>query len=47
MLAFALGLTNFTIFRYQHVGTLNVKLWSWVSKPMPGPNANGSGRSGI
>ena len=35
------GNTNFSVFRYQHVGMPNTKLWCWGSKPMPGPNANG------
>ena len=31
------------VFRYQHVGIGNAKLWRWpwVSKAMPIPNANG------
>ena len=35
------GNTNFSVFRYQHVGIPNAKLWHWGSKPMRGPNANG------
>ena len=35
------GNTNFSIFRYEHVGIPNAKLWHWGSKPRPGPNANG------
>ena len=35
------GNANFSIFRYQHVGTPNAKLWCWESKPMGGPNMNG------
>ena len=35
------GNGNFSVFRYQHVGIGNAKLWHWGSKPMPGPNANG------
>ena len=35
------GYTNLSVFRYQHVGIGNAKLWLWGSKPMPGPNANG------
>ena len=31
----------FSVFRYQHVGTGNAKLWRWGSKPTPIPNANG------
>ena len=33
--------TNFSIFRYQHVGIPNAKLWRLGSKSMPGPNVNG------
>ena len=33
--------TNLSVFRYQHVGIPNAKLWHWVSKSMRGPNANG------
>ena len=36
-----LAKANFRVFRYQHVGIGNAKLWRWGSKPMPGPNANG------
>ena len=36
------GNASFSVFRYQHVGIGNAKLWRWVSKPTPGPNANGS-----
>ena len=35
------GNPNFSVFRYQHVGIGNVKLWRWGSKPTRGPNANG------
>ena len=35
------GNANFRIFRYQHVGIPNAKLWRWGSKPRPGPNTNG------
>ena len=37
------GNTNFSVFRYQHVGIPNAKLWHWGSnsKPTRGPNANG------
>ena len=35
------GKANFCVFRYQHVGIPNAKLWCWGSKPTPGPNANG------
>ena len=35
------GNANFSLFRMQHVGIGNAKLWRWGSKPMPGPNANG------
>ena len=35
------GNANFDVFRYQHVGISNVKLWRWGSKPTRGPNANG------
>ena len=31
------------VFRYQHVGTGNAKLWRWGSKTTPVPNANGFG----
>ena len=42
ILKFALGLTQvFCVFRYQHVGIGNAKLWRWGSKPTPVPNANG------
>ena len=38
ILALALGVTqilaNFSVFRYQHVGIPNTKLWRWGSKPM-------------
>ena len=37
------GNANFSVFRYQHVGIGNVKLWCWGHKPTPGPNANGFG----
>ena len=30
------GNANFSIFRYQHVGIPNSKLWRWGSKPTPG-----------
>ena len=33
--------SNFSVFRYQHVGIGNAKLWRWGSKPTPGPNSNG------
>ena len=32
---------NSRVFRYQHVGIGNAKLWRWGSKPMPVPNSNG------
>ena len=35
------GEANFGVFRYQHVGIPNAKLWRSGSKPMRGPNANG------
>ena len=35
------GNTNFRVFRSQHVGVSNAKLWRWGCKPTPGPNANG------
>ena len=35
------GSANFSVFRYQHVGLPNAKLWRSGSKPMRGPNANG------
>ena len=35
------GKANFSVFRYQHVGIPNAKLWRWGSKPKRGPNANG------
>ena len=35
------GNANFSVFRYQHVGIPNAKLWRCVSKPTRGPNANG------
>ena len=35
------GNTNFSVFRYQHVGIGNATLWHWGSKPTPGPNGNG------
>ena len=35
------GKANFRIFRYQHVGIGNARLWHWVSRPTAGPNANG------
>ena len=35
------GNANCSIFKYQHVGIPNRKLWGWGSKPMRGPNANG------
>ena len=35
------GNANFSVFRYQHVGISNAKLWRWGSKPTPGSNANG------
>ena len=35
------GNENFSVFRYQHVGIPNRKLWHWGSKPTRGPNANG------
>ena len=41
------GTPNFSVFRYQHVGIPNAKLWRWGSKPVRGPNANGLRCSGI
>ena len=35
------GNANFSVFRYQHVGIPNAKLWRWGSKPKRGPNSNG------
>ena len=35
------GNANFSVFRYQHVGIPNAKLWHWGSKPTPGPNTIG------
>ena len=35
------GNANFSVFRYQHVGIPNAKLWRWGSKPKRGPNTNG------
>ena len=35
------GNANFSVFRYQHVGTPNAKMWCCGSKPTAGPNANG------
>ena len=35
------GEANFRVFRYQHVGIGNARLWRWVSKPTPGPHTNG------
>ena len=35
------GNAHFSIFRYQHVGIPNVKLWHWGPQATPGPNANG------
>ena len=35
------GNAQFTVFRYQHVGIPNAKLWCWGSKATQGPNANG------
>ena len=35
------GNANFSVFRYQHVGIPNTKLWRWGSKLTQGPNANG------
>ena len=32
---------DFCVFRYQHIGIANAKLWRWGSKQMPGPKANG------
>ena len=32
---------NFSVFRYQHVGIPNAKLWCLGSKPMQGPDLNG------
>ena len=32
---------NFSVFRYQHVGIPNAKLWHMGSKPMQGSKANG------
>ena len=32
---------NISVFRNQHVGIPNVKLWHWGFKQMQGPNANG------
>ena len=37
------GNANCSIFRYQHVGIGNVKLWPWGSKPMQRPIVNGFG----
>ena len=31
----------FSVFKYQHVGIGDAKLWCWGSKPTPVPNANG------
>ena len=33
--------THFSVFRYQHVGIPNAKLWRWGSEPTQGLNANG------
>ena len=33
------GNVNFGLFRYQHIGNPNAKLWRWGSKPTPGPDA--------
>ena len=42
ILKFALGVTQISsVFRYQHFGIGNAKLWRWGSKPTPVPNANG------
>ena len=42
ILKFALGIAHiFSVFRYQHVGTGNAKLWRWGSKPTPVNNVNG------
>ena len=41
------GNANFCVFRYQHVGIPNTKLWRWGSKPMRGPNGMVLRRSGI
>ena len=35
------GNTNFSAFRYQHVGIPYLKLWRWGYKPTPGPITNG------
>ena len=35
------GNANFSVFRYQHVGIPNAKLWHWGSMSMRGPKANG------
>ena len=35
------GNANFSVFRYQHVGIPNAKLWRWESKPKRGHNSNG------
>ena len=34
------GNTNFSVFRYQHVGIGNAKSLRWGSKPTRGPNAS-------
>ena len=34
------GNANFRVFRYQHVGIPNAKLWHLGSRPTQGPNAN-------
>ena len=39
---FVLGVTHiFSVFRYQHFGISNAKLWRWESNPTPVPNSNG------
>ena len=35
------GNASFSVFRYQHVGIPNAKLWRWGSKQTQGPNVNG------
>ena len=34
------GNVDFSVFRYQHAGILNAKLWHWGSKPKRGPITN-------
>ena len=47
ILAFAFsGNAIICVFRYQHVGIPNAKLWHWGSKSTRGPNANVLRRSG-